>query len=117
MRKYLVPLMALAFCIGCTTKNLIYDWGDYSSTLYNYKKDRDEETYKAHKNELLILITGSHQGNKRVPPGVYAEYGYYLLKEGKENDGMEYLDKEAATYPESVVFIQKLKAEYERGKK
>ena len=40
-----------------------------------------------------------------------------MLKEGKEVEGMEYLAKEEQAFPESVVFIQRIKDEYARGKK
>jgi hypothetical protein len=52
-----------------------------------------------------------------VPPGACAEYGYLLIKEGKDQDGLMYLDKEQALYPESAVFIQRIKDEMQRGKK
>jgi hypothetical protein len=45
----------------------------------------------------------------KVPPGVNAEYGYLLLKEDNEVEGMEFLDKEMGLYPESVIFIQRIK--------
>jgi hypothetical protein len=113
-----VACLALFVLMGCaSTSTSTFFWGDYSETLYDYKKEPDEKTLKAHRDQLFLIITKSPTMNKKIPPGVCAEYGYYLIKEGKEQEGMQYLDQEMTMYPESVVFIQKLKSEYGRGKK
>ncbi len=109
-------LSALLF-VGCATTDKTFYWGDYSETLYDFKKSPDEKTLKAHSDQLLLIISEAPNKNKPVPPGVYAEYGYILLKQGKETEGMGYLDKEMGLYPESIVFIKRIKSEYARGKK
>lgn len=111
-------VLALGVCIflGCQPQGIFY-WDDYSETLYALKKSPDEKTLKAHKEMLVKIITGAGSKKLKVPPGVHAEYGYLLLKEGKEAEGMEYLDKELTMYPESRVFVVRLKDEYARGKK
>ena len=104
--------------VGCgpSAKGTFY-WGNYSSTLYDYKKNPDEKTLEAHKKELLSIMEISATKNKIVPPGVNAEYGYLLLKNGQENEGFEYLAKEIELYPESSVFITRIKDEYNKGQK
>jgi hypothetical protein len=104
----------LASC--ATNKNLFY-WGDYSETLYAFKKNPDDRTLAAHKVTLLNIIAESPKQKRPVPPGVYAEYGYLLLKEGKETEGLDYLSKEETQYPESKLFVQRLKQEYQGEKK
>ena len=114
----LVPAFALLTLLGgCAPSKDLYYWGNYSSTLYDFKKSPDEKTSAAHRKELLVIIEKSGEQKRNVPPGVYAECGYYLLKEGKEAEGMTYLDKETAAYPESATFIGRIKQEYARGKK
>lgn len=103
--------------IGCASPSKTFYWGNYSSTLYDFKKGPDEKTLTEHRKQLLLIIETSEKKKSKVPPGVYAEYGYFFLKEGKEADGMSYLDKEIETYPESGVFIKRIKDEYARGKK
>jgi hypothetical protein len=110
-------LLVALFATGCATKDNIYYWGDYSETLYDLKKNPDEKTLKAHTDQLLLIINEAPNRHKRVPPGVYGEYGYILLKQGKKAEGMEYLDKELGLYPESAVFINRIRSEYARGKK
>ena len=102
--------------VGCgtTSKDTFY-WGDYSITLYDYKKNPDEVTHEAHKKELTSILENS--ANKKVPPGLNAEYGYILLKEGLETEGLKYLDKEMELYPESTTFITRIKEQYNEGKK
>jgi len=104
--------------VGCgtTSKDTFY-WGNYSTTLYDYKKNPGEETYEAHKKELLSLMEISAQKNKAVPPGLNAEYGYILLKEGLGDEGLQYLSKEIELYPESATFINRIKDEYNKGTK
>jgi hypothetical protein len=110
-------LVSALLFVGCAqTENTFY-WGDYSETLYDFKKNPDDKTLKAHSDQLLLIMKEAPNKKTRVPPGVYAEYGYILLKQGKESDGMGYLDKEMELYPESVVFIKRIKSEYARGKK
>ncbi len=110
-------ILSAFLIIGCASKETTYYWGDYSETLYDLKKNPDEKTLKAHTDQLLLLINEAPNKHKPVPPGVYAEYGYILLKQGNESEGMEYLDKELGLYPESAVFINRIKSEYARGKK
>jgi len=112
--SFVLPL----FVVGCgtTSKDNFY-WGNYSTTLYDYKKNPDQETLDAHKKELLSVMEISAEKNKITPPGVNAEYGFLLLKEGKQAEGFEYLAKEIELYPESAVFISRIKDEYNKGTK
>ena len=119
MKTFVGVLVLLGILVGgcAPTKNTIFYWGGYSSTLYELTKEPGKETLKAHKEQLLLIIAESPKRNKRVPPGVYAEYGYILLKEGNETEGMQYLNQEMGIYPEAAVFVQRIKEEYARGKK
>ncbi len=114
--KHICYLFILVFFVGCVPQTIFY-WGDYSTSLYDYNKNPDEKTFAAHKKSLQDIIAVSPQKHLHVPPGVYAEYGFLLIKEGNEKDGLECFDKEIKLYPESIVFIQRLKDELARGKK
>lgn len=113
MKRSLLLFLASIFALlaGCVSQNRPqYVWKDYSSSLYYIKKTPSEESLKYHKDLLLTIIEESKVGNVRVPPGVYCEYGYILLKEGKKQEAFGYFDLEEQTYPESKVFIVNLKA-------
>ena len=115
-RKCSLCFFILVFLAGCAPQEIFY-WGDYSTTLYDYKKNPDEKTLAAHKKSLIDIIAVSPQKNRRIPPGVYAEYGFLLIKDGKEGEGLQYFEKEITLYPESKIFIQRLRDEMSRGKK
>ena len=98
----------ISFIVGCAQERLYY-WGNYSQTLYKYKKLPKEENLEAHKACLVQIIEESNKRNKRTPPGVCCEYGYILLREGKTQQALVYFEMEEKTYPESKVFIERLK--------
>lgn len=109
MRKtYIQFILPFLFIFGCATQEPLYYWGNYSQTLYKYKKLPKEETLEAHKASLIAIIEASNQKNKRTPPGICCEYGYILLQEGKIQEALSYFELEERAYPESKVFIDRL---------
>ena len=105
-------LLLFIFLVGCATQKPLYYWGDYSSSLYKYKKVPNEENLKNHKVVLVNIIEESNKMNLKVPPGVHCEYGYLLLKEGKKEEAMYYFDLEEKNYPESRQFLERFKAKF-----
>jgi len=59
---------------------------------------------------LLLIMKNSENKNLRVPPGVYCEYGFLLLKEGKTDEALSYFNLEEKTYPESGILIRNIKS-------
>jgi len=116
MRRYLLLCFLISFVsTGCATaEKPMYIWGDYTSSLYKLKKDSSRENLEKHKEVLATILKESERNQIRVPPGVYAEYGYILMKEGRTDEALKYLDLEEKTYPESAVFIQRLKSKLRR---
>ena len=45
---------------------------------------------------------------KKPPPGICAEYGYLLYKQGQQERGLRLLEREIQLYPESTFFIGNL---------
>ena len=54
------------------------------------------------------LITQPEGLRKMPPPGLCAEYGYLLAKQGDTERGVKLLEKETELYPESAVFVRRL---------
>ncbi len=111
MKKHFIILflfLVISFIVGCAQERLYY-WGNYSQTLYSYKKLPKEENLQAHKACLVKIIEESNKMNKRTPPGVCCEYGYILLKEGKTREASYYFEMEEKNYPESKLFVTRLK--------
>jgi hypothetical protein len=108
----LLILLLFLFIVGCATQKPLYYWGDYSNSLYKYKKVPSEENLKTHKVVLINIIEESNKMNLKVPPGVCCEYGYLLFKEGKKEEAIYYLDLEEKNYPESRQFLERFKTKF-----
>ena len=112
----LLSLASLLYIVGCApTQNTIFYWGNYSSTLYKYKKTPDEKNRAAYKASLKDILDNAKKKYKKIPPGVQAEYGFLLIKEGDVNSGQEDFAKEIQMYPESKDFVSKLQEELSKG--
>lgn len=94
---------------GCAPTPMYY-WGDYSRTLYHFRKDASDAAQDKHMAELEAIIKGSQEHTLRVPPGVYCELGYMYAKKGDRNRAMELFNLEKVTYPESTHFVDRLAA-------
>lgn len=108
----LIFVLTLMLSAGCVTdqNRPSYIYEDYSESLYAVKKSTSAESVAKHREVLLSIIEESKAKNVRVPPGVYCEYGYLLLVDGKKEEAFKHFDLEQFTYPESKVFVENLKA-------
>jgi len=101
--------LLLGLLCGCASPHL-YEWGKYDQWLYeNYKNPKnDEELYV----DLTALITEyeSHKkpNVKPMAPGLYAEYGFLLMRRGENDRAIEYYTKEKALWPEATVFMDSM---------
>lgn len=111
MKKSQLIIVAASACLlllcACKKEGLYY-WGDYSQTYYNYMKEPCDETYNAHMQSLEKVVQESEKRKKAVPPGVFSEYGYYMLKAGNTSQAAEMFRREKLLYPESTVFMDRL---------
>lgn len=102
-------LLLLGLLCGCTS-NSLYEWGHYDQWLYeNYKNPKDDEELYV---ELTALIT-EYEGRKKpntkpMAPGLYAEYGFLLMRRGENVQAIKYYNKEKALWPESAVFMDSM---------
>ena len=110
MKKIYLLLLIVFLSSGCVAHTQLYSWDKYSNTLYQYKKDPTDENLQNHKEMLLLIMKNSENKNLRVPPGVYCEYGFLLLKEGKTDEALSYFNLEEKTYPESGILIRNIKS-------
>jgi len=108
MKNTTIYLLLILLIVGCVPPQTMYYWGDYSDTLYKYKKDATPEMLDIHKTELLDIILKSNEKGLRIPPGINAELGYIYLLQEQYDQAMVYLKKEKSIYPESTKFIDDL---------
>lgn len=105
--NYILFCLMFLFLISCAS-NSMYHWGNYSNTLYAYKKEPNDENLLKHMKELEKIIEVSNQNNMRVPPGVYGELGYYYLRSNKTKEAQGYFNLEKQLYPESGILMDRL---------
>ncbi|PUA20595.1 DUF4810 domain-containing protein [Glaciimonas sp. PCH181] len=102
--KIVLPfLTALLMLSGCATNHNKYEWGSYENGMYSYYKDPAAAAAWATQLEQTIQIAES--GQKILAPGVYAEYGYLLMQQGKNQEAIIYFQKEKKQWPEAAYFM------------
>ena len=105
----LLPCLGLLLLSGCTSPYL-YEWGNYDQWLYeNYQNPKnDEELYV----DLTALITEYESrkkpSSKPMAPGLYAEYGFLLMRRGENERAIKYYKKEKELWPEATVFMDSM---------
>ncbi len=106
MSRVLLLVLVAAAASGCASNRGMYHWGGYDAALYgHYRKPAEREAWV---EALKRAIVEAEQEGRRVPPGLYAEYGYALLEEGKTQEAVAYFEKEKAKWPESTVLMTKM---------
>ena len=107
MKQIIIIGVSLVVFSGCAPK--VYYWGSYENDLHAYYKSAKEtEDHERYMSKLLVLIQRSETNRKPVPPGIHAEYGYALFKIGKNQDAIEYFEKEKSLWSESKPLMEKL---------
>ena len=105
-RPHLLLLASLALlAVGCAPKRAYY-WGDYDARLYAYYQNPQES--EAYVQALGEIIQKAETEKDKVPPGLYAEYGYALFTAGRLDEAIVYYKKEREQWQESVVFMDKM---------
>jgi hypothetical protein len=105
MRALPIALL-LALLPACVTQNRLFAWGDYDDALYAHHKAPQDRA--AFVERLRKVVLQAEQEGKKVPPGVYAEFGYALLEEGSYDQAVTWFQKERDLWPESRVFMEKM---------
>ncbi len=113
--KYLGMILLITIFTGCV-QNSMYYWNGYSKSLYNYKKMPDDNTKQLHIESLEKIISKSEYYGKKVPPGIYCEYGYYCILDENFIDAKKYFELEKNLYPESEKFVNILLNEIQNEK-
>ena len=111
--------MAISFFFSsCSAPKGLYSWSKYEQATYDYLKKEDEKSIDRVMEEYKKIIGDQRKGTRGVaPPGVYADYGFFLLQKGKMKEAKENLNKEIVLYPESKVFIDRILKMIEEFKK
>lgn len=117
MRKKIVVAFSsllLLSLTSCQTSTKLYSWHHYENVAYANTKKHTEKTMEDLMTCYQKMILKQKQTRKTVPPGIYAEKGYQLVKSGKVDEGVECFKQEIALYPESKVFIERIIKQIEK---
>lgn len=100
----IVLIFSVPISLTACAQNL-YVWNDYDNNLYAYYRNPTERAKFVEELEETILKA---EESGRVPPGIYAEYGYTQYEEGNFTDAITYFQKEYDMWPESRILMQKM---------
>ncbi len=94
---------ALALVLTACGPERMYSWGQYDDAMYQYAQDVNEQA--DFQKALLDIIQTNETAGKKVPPGVYAEYGYQMLEGGRVKDAVKFFEMEKTEWPEAIAFM------------
>jgi hypothetical protein len=114
MKKLFIAAVAVLALSSCTTTKTLYSWYGYEDATYQYSKKSTDELHVRMLGEYK-KVTDKQKGTRGVvPPGLYAEYGYQLYNGGKKEEGLGFMKKEIALYPESEKYISRIIKQLEK---
>ena len=97
--RHLYPLRSVLYALGalllssCATTPSLYGWGNYEATSYAVAKTPSEQNLQRLIQVYEELITHPKGTRQLPPPGICAEYGYLLIKQGKPEEGRKLLEE------------------------
>ena len=87
--------------VACAPQKQFY-WGSYEDSLFSRQQQAGAEGEAGAATMLISTINEAQSsGTQKVGPGIHADYGYLLFKQGKPDEAIPELQKEASLYPES----------------
>ena len=101
--RLLLLMMIAVITAGCAQTR--YAWNGYDDKLYTYYKNPVEaDRFMESLHE--IILDGESSG--RVPPGIYAEYGYQLYERGRYPEAVAWFTKERTAWPDSRILMDRM---------
>ncbi|MBF8273861.1 MAG: hypothetical protein HW380_2966 [Magnetococcales bacterium] len=105
-----LPLGVTILLSGCAMgPPPLYYWGNVPSTYHRMVLEPGDKSLLEHEQALKDSIRYSEEHGKLVPPGVHCELGYMQFKKGVMAEALNHYDAEVRLYPESKVFVDRLK--------
>jgi hypothetical protein len=99
-------VLLLASCASAPKS--LYTWGNYQERTYAYIKNATDKSLEELMKTYQSLIDKQEGSRHTIPPGICADYGYLLYKQGRTQEGLALLEKEIALYPEATAFISRI---------
>jgi hypothetical protein len=115
MKKLFISGICILLLSSCSTsEKSLYSWYNYVDSSYKFDKRQDQKSTDALLKDYQKIIAKQKGIRQTVPPGIYAENGYMLIKSGKKEEGLALLKKEVELYPESNLFIERIIKQLEK---
>lgn len=114
LRSAALAAVLVAGASGCATPSTHYAWGNYDDALYAFYKNPDPAQHQKYVASLKAIILATERDGTRIPPGVYAEYGYALYEEGNATEAVAWYRREMEAWPASRTFMEKMIAAAQR---
>jgi hypothetical protein len=103
--KFIILAVCAVSVSACLPAKQFY-WGSYEDSLYSRQQHAGANGEAEAATMLLATINEAQANNGKVGPGIHADYGYLLFKQGKADEAITELQKEAALYPESKPLME-----------
>ena len=112
MIKYICIVIGCLTCISCASTTSLYSWRGYDEAIYAYTEKADETRMRQILKVYEKILKS--KGTRGVPaPGICADYGFLLIKNGEVDKGKQLLQKEIEFYPESETSISRILKRFE----
>ena len=108
--SFMIGVMSIGLLMmSCTTTNPLYYWGDYENLAYKVVKGNEQQDVQTLMASYNDIVNGKAKGSSgKIPPGVCADLGFFLMRQGKVEEGKKWLMREKEIYPESSVFVDRI---------
>lgn len=98
-------VLLFLFMLPACAQPPMFHWGKYEDSLYLRATDTSEKAQAEALTMLESTIREAEENGSRLAPGVYADYGYLLFKQGRTQEALLNFKKETDLYPESKYFM------------
>jgi hypothetical protein len=102
----LTILFACAVSVSACLPAKQFYWGSYEDSLYSRQQHAGVNGEAEAASMLLATINEAQADNGKVGPGIHADYGFLLFKQGRTDEAMAELQKESALYQESKPLME-----------
>lgn len=103
--KFTILAVCALSVSACLPAKQFY-WGSYEESLFSRQQHAGAGGEAEAATMLLATINEAQANNGKVGPGIHADYGYLLFKQGRTDEAITELQKEAALYPESKPLME-----------
>jgi len=115
--RFLILAALTLSSMACAPRQQFY-WGSYEDSLFSRQQHAGAEGEASALTMLASTITDApSDAAQKVGPGIHADYGYLLLKQGRPDEAIAELQKEASLYPESAQLMNTMISRIQERKK